>query len=58
MTLDQLKRRCFSLANRYYFCEEDEEIIEHFLVHCPKVWTVWSSFFGSFGHCVGDSWAV
>ena len=42
MTLDQLKRRGFSLANRCCFCGEEEENIELF-IHCPKISTLWSS---------------
>ena len=42
MTLDQLKRRGFSLANRCCFCGDDEENIEHLLIHCTKIWALWS----------------
>ena len=42
MTSDQLKRRGFSLANRCCFCADDEEYIEHLLIHCTKIWALWS----------------
>ena len=34
ITLDQLKRRGRALANRCCLCEEDEETIDHLLIHC------------------------
>ena len=49
MTLDQLKRKGFSLANRCLFCGEDEENIEHLLIHCPRIWTLWSSLLAALG---------
>ena len=36
LTLDQLKRRGRALANRCFLCEEYEENINHWLVHCKK----------------------
>ena len=36
MTLDQLKKRGRPLANRCYLYEEEEETLNHLLVHCPK----------------------
>ena len=36
LTLDQLKRRGRALANRCFLCEEDEEDINHLLLHCKK----------------------
>ena len=35
--LDQLKRRGRALANKCFLYEEDEETIEHLLIHCKKV---------------------
>ena len=56
MTLDQLKRRGFSLGNRCCFCGDDEENIEHLLIYCPKFQYMDSVvyFGGSLGHYVGD----
>lgn len=42
MTLEQLKRRGFSLPNLWCFCEENEKNTEHHLVHCPRIWSLWS----------------
>ena len=36
LTLDQPKRRGRSLANRCFLCENEEETIEHLLVHCQQ----------------------
>ena len=41
LTLDQLKKRGRSLANRCYLCEEEEETLNHLLVHCSKVKMLW-----------------
>ena len=41
MTLDQLKKRGRSLANRCYLCEEKEETLNHLLVHCLKARMLW-----------------
>lgn len=54
MTLDQLKRKRSSIANRCYFCEENKENIEHLLIHCPKVWTMWTSLLAT----VGFKWVI
>lgn len=47
VTLDQLKRRAFSLASRC-FCKENDNI-EYLLIHCPKVWSLWSFLLASLG---------
>ena len=36
LTNDQLQKRGFSLANRCHLCLEDEETMEHLLLHCVK----------------------
>ncbi|RVX23145.1 putative mitochondrial protein [Vitis vinifera] len=36
LTQDHLKRRGWSLANRCFLCCDDEETINHILIHCPK----------------------
>ena len=41
LTLDQLKKRGRPLANRCYLCEEEEETLNHLLVHCPKARMLW-----------------
>ena len=47
LTLDQLKR----LANKCFLCEEDEETIEHLLIHCKKAKTLWDIFLSIVGTC-------
>ena len=36
LTMDQLKKRGFSLASRCVFCGKDEESLEHLLIHCQR----------------------
>ena len=43
--MDQLKKRGFSLASRCALCGKDEESLEHLLIHCPKVWCMWTAIF-------------
>ena len=40
LTLDQLKRRERALANRCFLCEENEDI-NHLLLHCKKAKMLW-----------------
>ena len=49
LTLDQLKRRGRSLANRCYLCENEEETIEHLLVHCQRARLLWEIILAIFG---------
>ena len=43
LTMDQLKKRGFQLASRCPMCKEDEENIDHLLLHCPLVWGFWAA---------------
>ena len=52
LTLDQRKRRGRALANRCFLCEGAEETIEHLLIHCKKVNTLWDLFLS----IVGTNW--
>ena len=52
LTLDQLKRRGTTLMNRCFMCEEDEENIDHLLIHCKSVKILWNLFLS----IVGTSW--
>ena len=54
MTLDQLKKRECALVNRCFLCGEDEESIEHILIHCSKVWELWTLLFAS----IGIDWVI
>ena len=49
LTLDQLKKRGFSLASRCPLCGKVEETLEHLLIHCPKVWCMWTALFSLLG---------
>lgn len=49
MTMDQLKRRGFFLANNCPLCGKDEENIEHLLIHCPISWDIWTSLLAASG---------
>ena len=52
LTLDNLKRRGVAFANRCFMCEEDEETIDHLLIHCKSVKMLWDLFLTM----VGISW--
>ena len=52
LTLDQLKRRGVTLANRCFLYEEGEESIDHLLIHCPRAKMPWELFLV----IVGSSW--
>ena len=41
LTLDQLKRRGIPLVNRCFLCEENEETIDHLLIHCARAKMLW-----------------
>ena len=45
MTLDKLKRLGRALANRCCVYEEDEETIDHLLIHCKIAKMFWDLFF-------------
>ncbi|RVX21218.1 hypothetical protein CK203_002275 [Vitis vinifera] len=49
LTLDQLQRRGWALANRCYLCQKHEESIDHILLHCEKVRTLWVLLYSMFG---------
>ena len=41
LTLDNLKRRGMTFANRCFLCEEDEETINYLLIHCRSAKMLW-----------------
>ena len=49
LTLDQLKRRGMILVNRCFMCEEDEENIDHLLIHCKRAQMLWNLLLSIFG---------
>ena len=52
LTLDQLKCRGRAFANGCFLCEEDEETIDHLLIHCKRAKMLWNLFL----LVVGTSW--
>ena len=49
LALDQLKRRGWNLANRYFLWYVEEETINHILINCSKVRVLWELVFTLFG---------
>ena len=49
LTLDQLKKRGWTLANRCFLCCAEEEFIDHILIHCTKARILWELLFALFG---------
>lgn len=41
LTLDSLKKRGFIFANRCVLCKNDEESVDHILLHCPFSSMIW-----------------
>ncbi|RVW56571.1 hypothetical protein CK203_086726 [Vitis vinifera] len=48
-TVDMLMRRGWSMANRCNLCKENEETVNHILIHCGKTRDLWNLLFSSFG---------
>ena len=49
LTLDQIQKRGWVLANRCFLCQAHEESINHLLLHCEKTREVEKLFFTLFG---------
>ena len=49
LTLDQLKRRGMTFANRCFMCEEEVETIDHLLIHCKSTKMLWDLFLSIVG---------
>ena len=49
LTLDQLKKRGWPIANRCFLCCAEEESINHILNHCSKARVLWELLFAMFG---------
>ena len=49
LTLDQLKRREWSIPNTCFLCCAEEVSIDHILIHCIKAKVLWELLFALFG---------
>ena len=49
LTLEQLQRRGFSLANRCFLCLSEVETVDHLLLHCVKTQVLWNLLLSLFG---------
>ena len=49
LTLDQLKKRGRSLANRCFLCGEGAETVDHLLIHCSKAKILWDLLLAIYG---------
>ena len=49
LTLDQLQRRGYSLANRCFLCLFEVETVDHLLLYCAKTRVLWNLLFSLFG---------
>ena len=49
LTLNQIQKRGWSIANRCYPCQMHEESIDDILLHCVKTRAWWEVFFTIFG---------
>ena len=49
LTLDQLKCRGMTFSNRCFMREEEEETIDHLLIHCKSAKMLWDPFLSIVG---------
>ena len=49
LTLDQIKRKGRALTNKCFLYEEEEETVEHLLLHCTKAKVLWNLFLAIVG---------
>ena len=55
LTLEQVQRRGYSLANRCFLCLSEVEMVDHLLLHCVKMRALWSLIFSFF---FGVDWVL
>ena len=58
LTLDQVKKRGRSLANKCFLCHIEEESTSHLLVHCVKTRVLWELLFAPFQGVLGATLIV
>ena len=49
LTLEQLQRRGYSLANKCFLCHSEVKTVDHLLLHCVKTRALWNLLFSLFG---------
>ena len=49
LTLEQVQRRGYSMANMCFLCLSEVEMVDHLLLHCVKTRVLWSLIFSLFG---------
>ena len=49
LTLEQVQRRGYSMANRCFLCLSEVETMDHLLLHCVKTRVLWNLIFSLFG---------
>ena len=47
--VDTLMKRGWSMANRYSLCKDNEESVDHILLHCDKTREFWTLLLTTFG---------
>ena len=51
LTTKHLKKRGFQLASRCPLCGKAEENLNHLLIHCPSLWSLWEGLIYVSGLC-------
>ena len=49
LTLDLVRKRGWSMENKCFLCHEEQESIDHVLIHCDKTRFAWHILFSLFG---------
>lgn len=54
LTQNNLQKRVFSLCNRCYLCEEDQETVDHLFLHCKFSKHCWEFFSEHVWYLIGN----
>ena len=49
LAIDNLRKRKVWILDWCFMCKRNGESVDHFLLHCPFVWDLWSMVLGLFG---------